>query len=212
MILAQISSGRGPKECELAVGLYRDFLLGKLPGILVVKEQDAWEAALGARRVLACKSALLALPDGQTVEEGVVKWICSSPLRPHHGRKNWFIEVTLLRDAANAEDAAPSLALTGKRQLRVTTFRSPGRGGQNVNKVESGVRVTHVPTGLVAASTTARTQYANKKLALERLAAQFQEHERRRREREEAKAWQRHDRLVRGNPFAVFSGVDFQPV
>lgn len=116
------------------------------------------------------------------------------------------------RGPKECELAAQPPGVPGKGQLRVATFRSPGKGGQNVNKVETGVRVTHVPTGCVAASTTARTQFANKKLALERLAALLRERERRRREREGENAWRRHDRLVRGNPFAVFSGVDFQPV
>ena len=214
MMLVQISSGRGPKECELAVGLYRDVLLAQHPGAVVAKEQDAWETVLGAKRVTASKSALLSIPDGQEVAEGVVKWICPSPLRPHHGRKNWFIEVTLLRDAADSANAAKGFdsASLDKRHLKIATFRSPGKGGQNVNKLETGVRVTHVPTGLVAASTTARTQLANKKLALERLAVLLQERMRRSRNQGKENAWRQHDRLVRGNPVAVFSGVEFQPL
>jgi len=53
--------------------------------------------------------------------------------------------------------------------LRFDTFRSGGAGGQNVNKVESGVRVTHIPTGLAVACTVERSQLQNKARALELL-------------------------------------------
>ena len=51
----------------------------------------------------------------------------------------------------------------------VETFRSSGKGGQNVNKVETAVRLRHRPTGIVVVSRVARTQYRNKLLCLEKL-------------------------------------------
>jgi peptide chain release factor 1 len=69
-----------------------------------------------------------------------------------------------------------------KTDLKVDTFRSSGAGGQHVNKTESGVRFTHLPTGVVAESTDGRSQIKNREIALQRLyqkihEAQRQQHE-----------------------------------
>lgn len=56
-----------------------------------------------------------------------------------------------------------------KADLQVDTFRSSGAGGQHVNKTESGVRFTHLPTGIVAESTDGRSQHKNREIALTRL-------------------------------------------
>jgi len=56
-----------------------------------------------------------------------------------------------------------------KADLKVDTFRSSGAGGQHVNKTESGVRFTHLPTGVVAESTDGRSQIRNREIALQRL-------------------------------------------
>jgi len=56
-----------------------------------------------------------------------------------------------------------------KSDLKVDTFRASGAGGQHVNKTESGVRFTHLPTGLITESTEARSQIKNREIALQRL-------------------------------------------
>ncbi|MDQ3143115.1 MAG: peptide chain release factor 1 [Bacteroidota bacterium] len=65
-----------------------------------------------------------------------------------------------------------------KAELRVDTFRSSGAGGQHVNKTESGVRFTHLPTGLVAESTDSRSQHKNREIALGRLIQKIKDSQR----------------------------------
>jgi peptide chain release factor 1 len=62
-----------------------------------------------------------------------------------------------------------------KDELRTDTFRAQGAGGQHVNKTESGVRFTHIPTGIVAESTDSRSQHKNREIALGRLYVKIQE-------------------------------------
>ncbi|MBK6782435.1 MAG: peptide chain release factor 1 [Saprospiraceae bacterium] len=62
-----------------------------------------------------------------------------------------------------------------KDELKTDTFRAQGAGGQHVNKTESGVRFTHLPTGIVAESTDSRSQHKNREIALQRLYVKIQE-------------------------------------
>jgi peptide chain release factor 2 len=66
--------------------------------------------------------------------------------------------------------------------LRTDTFRASGAGGQHVNKTESGVRFTHIPTGIVAASTQDRSQHKNRVIAMNMLRARLYELELQKRE------------------------------
>lgn len=62
-----------------------------------------------------------------------------------------------------------------KDDLKTDTFRASGAGGQHVNKTESGVRFTHLPTGIAAESTDSRSQHKNREIALQRLYQKIQE-------------------------------------
>jgi protein subunit release factor B len=60
-----------------------------------------------------------------------------------------------------------------RRDLKITFYRSSGPGGQRKNKVETAVRITHLPTGIIASATESRSQAQNRALALERLAVKL---------------------------------------
>ena len=87
-------------------------------------------------------------------------WICKSPIRKGHKRKNWYVDVSIIPEVEE---------ICTKNEVRIETYHSSGKGGQNVNKVETGVRVTHIPTGIVITSTAERSQYLNKQDALKKL-------------------------------------------
>ncbi len=81
-------------------------------------------------------------------------------------------------------------------QVRVDTFRSSGAGGQHVNKTESAIRLTHLPTGTVVECQDERSQYKNKDRAMEILRARL--YDRQRREQESAVAARRRSQIGMG--------------
>ncbi len=202
-IWLQISAGVGPDECCLVVAKVAGLISGEAK--LNQTELQLIEAVEG-KKTGTFQSILFSL-DCEAVPTwlqpwmGSIKWVGTSPYRPNHGRKNWFVGVQVLQPPESFDYKLSD--------VRIDTCRASGPGGQHVNKTDSAVRATHVPTGLVAISQDARSQSRNRNLAIERLMRKLQAVDEGRAANSKLRLHNQHSKLERGSAAKTFEGKGF---
>jgi peptide chain release factor len=201
--IIQITSGRGPAECCLAVAFALKEIIGEIKGTQL--EYEVIERSKGPENGTLSSAAILIKGKGAGAFaeswSGVLLWIAQSPYRKFHKRKNWYIGIHCVNPSAFAE--------VQERDVMYQTMRASGPGGQNVNKVESAVRATHIPSGIQVVVNESRSQYQNKKIATERLKEQYEKWILNQLQEKQQAQWQNHNNLERGNPKRTYYGATF---
>ena len=202
--LIQITSGRGPLECQWVVAKVLKVFLeeakdNKIDYEIIYRENGDENLTL--------KSVTLLLKSKNVNDFlknwlGSICWTGKSTFRKLHKRSNWFIGIFELEGLEKIN--------FNERDIQFQTTRSQGSGGQNVNKVNTAVRATHIPTGQSVFVQDSRSQLENKKLSITRLKEKVLEQNIIQLQKRMQETWNNHLNVQRGNPIRTFSGTDFK--
>ena len=200
----QFTAGRGPVECAAACYVISRKFADEIQKIKLVPTVVDYESddEFGFRSIIfkIDKIANKEIDAIRSKWEGTIKFISiKNSFRPNHKRKNWFI-------GCNFFDVDDTKITFDVNDIKIDLMRSSGPGGQNVNKVESGVRLTHIPTGIIVKCIMTRDQKQNLKVAKEIMQAKLDLLNNTKEANIKNLFWMSHDSLERGGEVMIIKG------
>lgn len=198
--ILQVSAGMGPTEVRAFVARLAERLEDECAsrGLRVIEVVTVGDPdAPGSVAIHVLGRASEALAD----LIGTHALVARNPERGRRARKRWFAGVSL-HPAPQVEEAAA--AVLDPADIDITAARAGGPGGQHVNRTASAVRAVHRPTGIAVRVAEERSQHANRKRALARLAAILAERARAQQDRQRAGRRDALYTFTRGNPVRIW--------
>ena len=178
--IAEIHAGAGGTDAqdwaEMLLRMYTRWAERRGFGVEVDEVTEGQEAGILSATFIVKGRFAYGLLDA---ERGVHRLVRMSPFDSQHRRQTSFASVDVTPFLEDVDDVE-----IDEKDLRVDTYRSSGAGGQHVNKTDSAVRITHLPTGIVVSCQNERSQHQNRARAMQILAAKLAERAREERQAE----------------------------
>lgn len=197
------TAGRGPIECQLAVhgiqNRFKEYLTkNKIPFEIIIQKKGNLNKSMETIvfKVLTTEEKWI------TPWLGTIQWVCKSPVRKFHKRKNWFIkcqEINLHQPIT-----------IDQSKVLIQSYRASGPGGQHRNKVETAIRIIHKSSGIIVTASDGKSQAQNKKKAWQKLEDKLKTMNTQNQKAINLDQWIAQIEIERGNPIKTFRGLKFE--